>query len=279
MKTVILLGAGQMGRAALRLMNRANVRAVAFADNSKAMQGTELCGLPVLSVEEAVGKAPDAVLIAVAGRERTEQLKAQLNTLRYAGEIRTLTEYAEVLDIRTAVFDLLAERLGKLPGDMAELGVYRGDFAAEISRRFPERTLYLFDTFEGFDSRDMASEAGYSKAVEGDFADTSVEVVLAKLTAPEHAVVRKGYFPETAQGLEAQFAFVSLDADLYEPTLNGLRWFYPRMVPGGVILLHDYQNARFSGVQAAVEAFEKEQGALLLLPVGDLHGSAMVIRP
>lgn len=99
------------------------------------------------------------------------------------------------------------------------------------------------------------------------------------MTAPGQVVIRKGYFPATAEGVEARFALVSLDADLYAPTLSGLRWFYPRMVSGGVILLHDYENQRFPGVKRAVEAFEAEQGRTLLLPVGDLHGSVMLIRP
>jgi len=279
MRRLVLIGAGQMGRAALRLINHTNYAVAAFADNSKALQGGTLCGIPILSVEEAVAMEPDGMLIAVAGRERTEQLREQICSLGYTGPIRTLAEYAEALDIRGAVFDLLADRVDKLPGDLAELGVYRGDFAARLNSRFPKRRLYLFDTFEGFDVRDMASETGFSRAAAGDFADTSVELVLAKMTAPETVVVRKGYFPETAGDVEARFAFVSLDADLFEPTFHGLKWFYPRMVPGGIILLHDYQNARFAGVQAAVEAYERDCGPLLLLPVGDLHGSAMVIHP
>ena len=279
MRSVVLVGAGQMGRAALRMINRTNCTVSAFADNNKNIWGSTLCGLPVLSVEEAVKGNPDGILIAVAGQERTEQLRHQLQELGYTGEIRALAEYAETMDIRGGVFELLADRLEKIPGDFAELGVYQGEFAARINSRFPERTLYLFDTFEGFDARDMAAETGYSRAATGDFDDTSVELVLSKLCAPEKAVIRKGYFPETAEGLEAKFAFVSLDADLYEPTYNGLEWFYPRMVSGGVLLLHDYESARFSGVRAAVDAYEQAYGRLLLLPVGDLHGSVMVIHP
>ena len=279
MRSVVLVGAGQMGRAALRMINRTNCKVTAFADNNKLLWGTALCGVPVLSVEEAVKENPDGILIAVAGQERTEQLRHQLQESGYTGEIRALAEYAETMDIRGGVFELLADRLEKIPGDFAELGVYQGEFAARINSRFPERTLYLFDTFEGFDARDMAAETGYSRAVTGDFADTSVELVLSKLCAPEKTVIRKGYFPETAEGLEATFAFVSLDADLYEPTFNGLEWFYPRMASGGVLLLHDYESARFSGVRAAVDAYEQAYGPLLLLPVGDLHGSVMVIHP
>ena len=281
MQTIILMGAGQMGQAALRLVNRTNYSVIAIADNNAALHGQSLSGIPICSAAEAVALHPDAVVITVAGQDRTAQMIQQLRQIGYQGEIRTLQEYADALDIRGAVFDLLVDRIAKLPGDLAELGVYRGAFASHINHCFPDRTLYLFDTFEGFDSRDVAIElqGKYSRAVEGDFADTSVDLILSKMSAPEHVVVRKGYFPETTEGLEASFAFVSLDADLYESTLNGLNWFYPRMVSGGVILLHDYQNARFSGVQAAVEAYEKKCGPLLLLPVGDLHGSAMVIHP
>ena len=281
MKTMILIGAGQMGQAALRLVNRTTWEVTAFADNSKKLQGGTLCGLPILSVEEAAAQQPDCILIAVAGEERTEQLRSQLGALGCTGEIRTLAEYQQALDIRGAVFELLAEQLAALPGDLAELGVYQGEFAARMSRCFPDRTLYLFDTFEGFDARDVSveSQSGYSRAVEGEFADTSVDLILSKMAAPERVVVRKGYFPETIPEEETSFALVSLDADLYEPTLQGLRYFYPRLVSGGVILLHDYRNARFSGVCAAVEAFEQENGRMLLLPVGDLHGTAMIIHP
>ena len=281
MQTIILIGAGQMGQAALRLINRSSFCVEAFADNNTALHGKTLCGKPILSVEAAVARQPDVVLIAVVGADRTAQLKEQLFRLGYRGQIRTLAEYSRALDIRGAVFDLLTERVEKLTGDLAELGVYQGDFAAQINRRFPDRKLYLFDTFEGFDSRDILVENRneHSRAAVGDFSDTSVELMLSKMSAPEQVVVRKGYFPNTADGVNAEFAFVSLDADLYEPTFNGLKWFYPRMVSGGIILLHDYRNARFSGVFAAVEDYEKAFGPLLLLPVGDLHGSAMIIHP
>lgn len=279
MKQIVLVGAGQMGKAALQLVNFRNYSVQAFADNNRALWGTAICGIPVLSVPEAVAREPDAILIAVAGEVRAKELQTQVLFLGYGGEVQTLADYSEKLDIRGAVFERLSERLRDIPGDLAELGVYQGEFASQINRMFPERTLYLFDTFEGFDSRDLEGETAYSNAKKGDFSDTSPDFVLAKMTAPETVVLRKGYFPETAQGLDTKFAFVSLDADLYEPTLQGLQYFYPRMSPGGVILLHDYNNRRFSGVRAAVDAYEQEMGRLLFLPVGDLHGSVMIVHP
>ena len=43
-------------------------------------------------------------------------------------------------------------------GECAEAGVFEGDFAKWINQYFPDRKLYLFDTFEGFDMRDIEKE-------------------------------------------------------------------------------------------------------------------------
>ena len=77
----------------------------------------------------------------------------------------------------------------------------------------------------------------------------------------------------------SRFCLVSLDADLYAPILSGLIFFYPRLVPGGMILLHDYNNERFRGARQAVEEFEKQYGRLCLVPLCDLHGSAVIVKP
>jgi len=64
---------------------------------------------------------------------------------------------------------------------------------------------------------------------------------------PEKIVIRQGYFPETAVGMpEEQYALVSLDADLYQPMYEGLQYFYPRMSPGGYIILHDYNSKQYT---------------------------------
>ena len=101
---------------------------------------------------------------------------------------------------------------------------------------------------------------------------------------PENCVIKNGYFPETAEGLEDEtFAFVSLDPDLYAPVLSGLEFFYPRLSGGGVIVVHDYDNKQFEGVRRAVFEFEQEllsrgEGPLALVPLGDLHGSCVIIK-
>ena len=77
---------------------------------------------------------------------------------------------------------LAAQRIveKKMPGFIAELGVYRGELAATLNRLFPDRTLYLFDTFEGFSQSDLSDgqEEKHPRAAVGDFQDTSLDMVL-----------------------------------------------------------------------------------------------------
>ena len=93
----------------------------------------------------------------------------------------------------------------------------------------------------------------------------------AQLPHLEQCIFCKGYFPETAKGIEDRFVFVNLDMDLYQPTLSGLYYFCDKMVSGGVILVHDYFAENFKGPQQAVEEFlaDKKGIGLGAYPIGD----------
>lgn len=279
MKRVLIFGASGTGLRILREI-KAHVAVVGFLDNSEAKWGSEIEGIPVLGNAKACNNVDfDEVIIAsltgydvireellAAGVEPSRinrtfvdtQVNARLNFLRdYASSVTESPELA-----------------------VAEGGVFQGEFAKEINRAFPQSSLYLFDTFEGFDRRDIETERqnGYSIEKENHLSITSEEIVLSKLPHRQNAVIRKGYFPETADGLEAlRFQFVNLDFDLYNPILEGLRFFYPRIARGGVLLVHDYYNPGYKGVAQAVADYEKECGALVKVPIGD-HCSLCIIK-
>jgi O-methyltransferase len=141
---------------------------------------------------------------------------------------------------RYATLGLAVQRIltDDIMGSFAEVGVYRGHMSAFIHALAPERKYYLFDTFEGFPIEDVEF-AGHSDM----FKDTSVELVLKNIGNTENIVIRKGYIPDTLAGLEdEQFAFALLDLDLYIPTKRSLEFFYPRLVSGGYLAVHDYNN-------------------------------------
>jgi O-methyltransferase len=168
----------------------------------------------------------------------------------------------------------------KIQGSVAELGVYQGDFAIKINEVFPDRKLYLFDTFEGFANKDVEIDLnnGFgSKGHKVDFSDTNVDTILKRMVSSEKCIIKKGYFPETAENLEDTFAFVSIDADLYKPLYDGLNYFYPRLSKGGYIFIHDYNNALFTGAKEAVRKFSSETG-VSYFPLSDDGGTAIITK-
>jgi O-methyltransferase len=169
-------------------------------------------------------------------------------------------------------------------GDYAELGTYQGNFARIIySRMAQDAQLYCFDTFEGFPEVSVRKEAQATGLVVsvGAFSDTSrarVMETIAGRPSPPRLVLRQGEFPSTFAGLEdCRFRFVLLDADLYEPIKTGLELFWPRLVPGGIILAHDYLYG-FPGVRKAVHEFCDPRG-IVPVPWPDRVGTAIIGKP
>lgn len=185
-------------------------------------------------------------------------------------------DFVRVASLRLVAYEINDARI---EGNVAELGVYRGDFAKYINEFFPKRKLFLFDTFEGFADKDISKdvENGYSTGTE-DFSDTNEDMVLKRMPYPENCVIKKGYFPKTAQGIENEnFVFVSLDADLFEPIYEGLFFFYSRLKKGGAIFVHDFNNPDYKGASAAVKKFCKEQQIpYFCLP--DNAGSVVILK-
>lgn len=166
----------------------------------------------------------------------------------------------------------------KLDGNLAEVGVYRGDFAKRLNILFPDKKLYLFDTFEGFSNEDSLFEQqkNYSTATQ-DFTNTSIELVKSKMKYPDNCIFKKGKFPDTAIDVEDQFCFVSLDADLYLPIYEGLKFFYPRLVKKGYIFIHDFNNDQYTGAREAVIQFCQEQN-IGFTPIPDIGGTVVITK-
>ncbi|HEX4019577.1 MAG TPA: TylF/MycF/NovP-related O-methyltransferase [Acidobacteriaceae bacterium] len=184
--------------------------------------------------------------------------------------------------IRVCSLALVAEEIqaNAVPGSVAELGVYKGDFAKHINAAFPGKALYLFDTFQGFSEKDKGVdvEGGFSSATE-DFSDTTVDLVLKKMEHRQNVTIRAGYFPDSVQEADHResFAFVSIDTDLYKPIYDGLQFFYPRLSKGGYIFLHDYNNPDYPGVKAAVKKYCSEEG-INCFPLVDPCGTAVITK-
>ncbi|MGN1083373.1 MAG: nucleoside-diphosphate sugar epimerase/dehydratase, partial [Lachnospiraceae bacterium] len=242
MKKVVIFGAGDLGRCFYEIYKEC-FEILFFVDNRIY---EPLKNVPVLHPEVLRTTEFDVVYIASAHGLQAiyKQLVNELGVPstkinRVWGEshipdffinprIRFLEDYAEYC------------YLHGMDGACAEVGVCRGDFAAEINRVFSDKKLYLYDTFEGFDTRDLVVEQRMNQNYSAinqwvndgsmAFTDTSVEIVRNRLPFPEQVVIRKGFFPGTFDmNHDEKYVFVNLDTDLYQPIKDGLEIFYPRM--------------------------------------------------
>ena len=155
----------------------------------------------------------------------------------------------------------LARAQAALGGEMAEVGVYQGCSARIISEASGGLPLHLFDTFAGLPAPDADEHA---RMREGHYA-ASLASVQSHLADRPDVRFYQGMFPGTAGPVEERrFSFVHLDVDLKSSTLGCLDFFYPRMLPGGVILTHDYSY--LDGVRAAFTEFlaDKRERAIEL---------------
>ena len=166
----------------------------------------------------------------------------------------------------------------EIEGDFAEVGVHKGNSAvvlAEIANK-AGRDLYLFDTFNGFDKKDL--EGVDDKFQEGEWGGVSIDDTKAFIgEAVSCCHFEAGYFPETftEKHKEKKYSIVSIDCDLYKPIKSTLDEFYPLMSHGGVFLIHDYSSGFWKGATDAVNEFCKETGEFLIL-MPDKSGSAFI---
>lgn len=186
--------------------------------------------------------------------------------------------YARLNFIKTLSLQFNSSKLQNAA--VAELGVWRGDTASFINKTFSNDDFYLFDTFEGFSDKDCKIETaqGLSKADKNDFSDTSLEFVKSQMPNLDKCHFIKGYFPQSVSEIndDLLFKFVNIDADLYQPILAGCEYFYPRLVKGGLLLIHDYFNHNYTGAKQAVDEF-CTKNKLTALPIGDAF-SVMIAK-
>jgi hypothetical protein len=163
-----------------------------------------------------------------------------------------------------------------LEGACAEVGVFRGGSARMICAAKGRRPLHLFDTFSGMPETNPLVDTHHRR---GDFAATSAEGVRRYLEAFENVHLHPGFFPDSAQGTlpdDQRFCFVHLDVDIYESTLAALQFFYPRLVPGGAIISHDYRSLSTPGVRKAFDEFFAHDSSRVI-PLWD--SQALVWKP
>lgn len=286
MENIVIYGCGYVGKEVLAWLSGSHERkVVAYIDSRAGEQSRDVkcMGVPILPPDNIEKINFDYVFLATAESKYALEMKQTLIQYKIPESKIVDLSLCGYRDIRYYFIRGFADYANheKLVGSVAECGVNQGDSAMYINLAFGDRKLYLFDTFEGFNEGDLNFERNIDNQdfLDGQFnricfkdgePDMKIEEVKRKMTYLENVIIKKGYFPDTAKDVTDQFCFVNLDMDLYIPILNGLQFFWDRMVSGGGIMIHDYFRLDLPGVKKAIEDFEAGRGIRLVkTPIGD----------
>ncbi|MEM9944343.1 MAG: TylF/MycF/NovP-related O-methyltransferase [Planctomycetota bacterium] len=178
----------------------------------------------------------------------------------------------------------------QIPGDIVECGVWRGGSMMVVAKCLAAsqqfRTIHLYDTFEGM-SEPTKEDKDYSggtavQQLDADptksgniWAYSPIEEVKNNLTSVNYPNEQlhfiKGKVEETIPGtIPDQISLLRLDTDWYESTYHELVHLFPRLVPGGVLIIDDYGH--WQGAKKAVDQYFEEQKLKLFLSRIDYTG-------
>ena len=164
----------------------------------------------------------------------------------------------QVSELETEKIIALAREKLSCEGDYVEMGCYKGDTSLMLAEvlKDSDKKLWIYDSFEGLPEKSQFDESILGKDFKGgELFVTKREVkerfLRAGLKLP---VIKKAWFNELASNdLPKEIAFSFLDGDFYESIRDSLKLVEHRMVKGGVIIVHDYNNPALPGVKKAVD--------------------------
>lgn len=156
-----------------------------------------------------------------------------------------------------------------IDGDTAECGAYKGATSWFICDKIKNtnKTHHIFDSFEGVSEPDKNDGSFWKK---GNLSATEEELRKNLVMYLDNIKIYKGWIPETFANVESQvFSFVHIDVDLYQPTEDSLKFFYPMLSKGGIIICDDYGFSTCPGAKKAIDDFfiDKPEN-IINLPTG-----------
>lgn len=160
-----------------------------------------------------------------------------------------------------------------LPGDIVECGVFKGASLVRFAgfRSLFEKTYVCkiigFDSFEGFPGTGFDADKKYRENFMAEAGNQSISKeqlygVLKKKSVERCVELVAGNIVETVpkyveNNPSLKISLLNLDVDIYEPSVTILKYLYPRIVKGGVLILDDY--GKFPGETKAVDDYFERQ--------------------
>lgn len=173
-----------------------------------------------------------------------------------------------------------------LNGDYIECGVHTGILSGAVMtwldfELIKNKKYYLLDTFEGI-PLEQISTAEFASGVASmnrkyDLGDKTYIDVKEKFSKWTNCKIIRGKVPETLEKVEStNFSYVSIDMNVAAAEIAAAEYLWPKIVPGGIMLLDDYGWESHIQQKIAFDEFAARHGIQILsLPTGQ----AILMKP
>lgn len=178
--------------------------------------------------------------------------------------------------IRWRVYNLikLAGVALQREGDFVECGVDRGGMSLALltfyGQKLSDRRFWLFDTFQGLVDTQM-NEVEQEKNLFGKERYPDVYAQVRDTFSPfENVRIIRGAIPDTLDQYSGhEVAYLHIDMNVAYPEVKALDFFWPRISPGGVVVLDDYGFPRRTEQKKAMDACaQRLDTEIILMPTG-----------
>jgi O-methyltransferase len=197
----------------------------------------------------------------------------------FAGTYRAIKRNTLVDIWRCHELWTLLSELAEVPGDVIEVGVWRGGSGALMASRVAalglDADVFLCDTWEGI-VKTGATDIYYH---DGKHNDTSKEIVegLVKRLGLVRVELLQGIFPDDTgdRAADRRFRLAHIDVDVYESAKDVFDWVWPRIEPGGIAVFDDYGFPATPGITKFVN---EQRGLSDRLVLHNLNGHGLVVK-
>jgi hypothetical protein len=179
------------------------------------------------------------------------------------------------LDWRIATCCWAGAHASRLAGDFVECGVHTGMFSLAVCTytafEQTDKRFWLFDTFSGVpEEQFLPAERARSDDYAAVYAVDTFEVARENFAAFPNVELVRGTVPASLGSVEIdQVAYLSIDMNIAFPELAALEHFWPKLVPGGVVVFDDYGWKRHAEQKRALDRAARERGVeIFSLPTG-----------
>lgn len=200
------------------------------------------------------GDSVESLLVAgtaLAPADFAEQLRQSLNGMHRDRTPDTMSDRASLDHLQLCVEQVIDQGI---PGDLIETGIWKGGLPVLMrailkERGIDDRIVWAADSFEGLPQPDPDANLKDAiwhhlfapldhLAIPFDF----VQDVFRKYGLLDDGVrFLRGWFADTLPKAPiSQLALMRLDGDWYDSTRQALAALYPKLAPGGFVIIDDY---------------------------------------